>query len=90
MSKIKNSWFPAYKFSKDINCNRDWQIGVSSWKCKDYLTGSTINPFTTVFWSRIFNNASISLDTYNEVVKNKDPKILEKMKSIGLPLDIKF
>jgi hypothetical protein len=42
----------------------------------------------TVLWNRTFN-ANISLETYKELQKTKDPKMIEKCKEIGLPMDIR-
>lgn len=84
----RSSWFPVKNFTKS-GCHFDWMLGATKFfGIKDFLTSKNIPKMTTVLWNRTFN-ANISLETYKEIQKTKDPKMIEKCKEIGLPLDIR-
>ena len=87
--KIKNTWIPLKNFTKSL-CHSDWQLGVGTWNVKDSLTGDLVKPFETIFWNKTFGNATVSLTNYNKAIKNGNQNIISKMKSLGLPLDIKI
>lgn len=84
----RSSWFPVKNFTKS-GCHFDWMLGATKFfGIKDFLTSKNIPKMATVLWNRTFN-ANISLETYKELQKTKDPKMIEKCKEIGLPLDIR-
>lgn len=84
----RSSWFPVKKFTKS-GCHFDWMLGATKFfGIRDFLTSKTIPKMATVLWNRTFN-ANIALETYKELQKTKDPKMIEKCKEIGLPLDIR-
>lgn len=85
----KTSWFPAWKFTNS-ECQRDFMVGISKWSCRDYLDSSYIAPFTTVLWNRSLGNISIAYDNYRKAIEGNDEEKIKKMKSIGLPLDIRL
>jgi hypothetical protein len=83
-----SSWFPVKNFTKS-GCHFDWMLGATKFfGIRDFLTSKNIPKMATVLWNRTFN-ANISLETYKELQKTKDPKMIEKCKEIGLPLDIR-
>jgi hypothetical protein len=84
-----SSWFPAWKFTKS-NCHRDFMLGVAKKGGRDYLDGSYVAPYTTVFWNRSLGNISIAYETYRRAVDGNDEEMTRKLKSIGLPLDIRL
>lgn len=84
----RSSWFPVKNFTKS-GCHFDWMLGATKFfGIKDFLTSKNIPKMATVLWNRTFN-ANISLETYKELQKTKDPKMIEKCKEIGLPMDIR-
>lgn len=85
----KTSWFPAWKFTKS-ECQRDFMVGVSKRGGRDYLDSSYITPYTTVFWNRSLGDISIAYETYRRAVDENDEEMTGKLKSIGLPLDIRL
>ena len=90
MNYTSSSWFPLKNFTKS-NCHKDYMVGVSKWKCKDYLyPDKTINPYDTVIWNRSLGNISISLQNYHDAIKSNNEDVMNKMKEINLPFDIKM
>lgn len=83
-----SSWFPVKNFTKS-GCHFDWMMGATKFcGVKDFLTNEMIPKMATVFWNRTLN-ANVALSTYENVRAKKDPAMVEKCKSIGLPLDIR-
>lgn len=84
----RTSWFPAWKFTTS-ECQRDFMVGISKWSCRDFLDSSYIAPYTTVLWNRSLGNISIAYENYRRAIRENDTEKIEKMKSVGLPLDIR-
>lgn len=90
MKTYNNSWYPAKNFTKS-EIQKDWMVGVTHFSTfKDSLYGTPIKKFETVLWNRSLKNATITLESYNRAISTKDDVALEKIKSLGLPTDIKL
>lgn len=84
------SWYPAKLFTKSP-IGKDWMIGPGKYSTyKDGLFGTPIKMYETVLWNRSLKNMSISLENYYAAVKSNDETLLNKLKEIELPLDIKL
>lgn len=90
MNYTSTSWFPLKNFTRS-QVHHDWSVGATKFdRFKDVITGKTIRKFSTVFWNREKHNATITLETYQNIIKSGDQEGLKKLKELELPTDIKL
>lgn len=89
MNYTSSSWFPLKNFTKSP-VHGDWSVGPTHFNSfKDIITGKTIKKYSTVFWNREKHNATLTLETYQNIIKSGDQEGLKKLKELELPTDIK-
>lgn len=83
----KSSWFPLKSLTSSP-CHFDWMLGSTKFfGTRDALVPTRIiPPMATVFWNRTLR-ANVSLKTYEEIRKTRDPVLVRKCEEMGLPLD---
>ena len=85
-----SSWYPLSSMCRG-QCHFDWMLGTTRFfGTRDFLNPSkVIGKNESVLWNRTFGK-SVSVETYREIQKTRDPDAVRKCEETGLPLDVKI